>query len=144
MGDKNTEYLLEILHSMNGREELDRYVEEQGGDHPQLLFCDFFTELLAQMKIAKSEAVKNSQLSRTYAYQILDGRKNPSRDKALALCLGAGLDLKQTQRALTAAGVSPLYPKVKRDAILIYAVNQKLGVLAANDLLYEMGEEILA
>lgn len=144
MGDKNTEYLLQVLHTVNGREELGRYVEEQGGDRPQMSFCQYFTDLLAQKKLPKSEAVKNSQISRTYAYQILDGRKNPSRDKAVALCLSAGLDLKQTQRALTAAGVSPLYPKARRDAILIYAVNQQMGVLSANDLLYEMGEEVLA
>lgn len=69
--------------------------------------------------------------------------KNPGRDKVLALCLAAQMNYDETQRALVLADVGKLYPRRKRDSIIIFALNQKLTVQQTNELLYAENEKIL-
>ena len=49
-----------------------------------------------------------------------DGRRSPSRDKVISLCLALKLELPETQRALTLTKNGQLYSKNKRDSILIF------------------------
>jgi hypothetical protein len=44
---------------------------------------------------------------------------------------------------LTIAGLGILYPKNKRDAIIMFAVNKGIGIMDTNELLYGMGADIL-
>ena len=73
----------------------------------------------------------------TDAYQILNGSKNPGREKVLALCIAAGMNYEETQRALTLANLGKLYPRRKEDSIVIFALEHKLSILQTNELLYE-------
>ena len=75
-----------------------------------------------------------------YAYQILNGSKNPGRDKTLAICLAAGMDYEETQRALALSDSGKLYPRKKRDSIIIFALHKRLSVQQTNELLYAEGE----
>ena len=59
-------------------------------------------------------------------------------DKILRICLAMRLTLKETQRALKLYGMNELYPKNKRDVILIVAIGNK-----HYDLL-QIDEELIA
>ena len=72
-----------------------------------------------------------------------DGRRSPSRDKVISLCLALKLELPETQRALTLTKNGQLYSKNKRDSILIFAFGKKLSVIDTNVLLEEMNEPVL-
>ncbi len=61
----------------------------------------------------------------------------------LRLCFGAGFSLKETQRALRLAGQEQLYPRLKRDAALILALNERMKVDQVNELLISYGFEPL-
>ena len=87
--------------------------------------------------------IRSSGLERSYYYQVMKGTRRPGRDKVLRLCLAAGLNLKETTRALELSGNAVLYPRSRRDIILTVAINQKAGVDDTNLLLYKYGEEPL-
>ena len=59
----------------------------------------------------------------------------------LALLLRAGI--RETQRLLRAAGRGALYPRVRRDAIVLYALKEEMEVFAADELLAGCGERPL-
>lgn len=142
MSAHSTEELLNILNSIETTEELGALTEQT--EPPAFSgFADFYHSRLEASGLSESEVIRRSRLSRTYAYQILSGRKSPGRDKVLCLCLALNFPLADVQRALTLSGLDILYPRRKWDAILIYAVNQALSVPEANELLFEMGEEML-
>jgi transcriptional regulator with XRE-family HTH domain len=143
MDKKSTEQLLELLKSIDQKEELNSFIEESRLKADDLSFHEYIENHINKKGLSKSEMVKKSLVSRTYAYQILDGRKNPSRDKVIAFCMAAGLDIKETQKALILSQNSELYSRLKRDAIIIFAINNKLNVLSANELLFEMEENTL-
>ncbi len=98
-------------------------------------------KLLEQMGKKKTQAVKDSELSEIYAYQIFAGLRIPTRKKLLALAIGMELSLEQVQTLLRCAGYSPLYVKLPFDSIVIFGICQKLSVSQLNELLYEYGME---
>lgn len=101
---------------------------------------DYLSELLKDNKLKKADVIKLSGLNGVYGYQIFDGRREPSRDKVLQLAIGFGLDLEETKKLLKCAGLGELYPRIKRDALFIYAINNSMNIDETEALLYKMGE----
>jgi DNA-binding phage protein len=143
MQDKKTVELLGILSEIKTDEELESFFEENPITASSISLHDYLNEIITIKNLSKSHIISNSGLNRIYAYQILQGSKQPTRDKVIALCMGIKMDLNQIQRALTIAGLGILYPKNKRDAIIMFAVNKGIGIMDTNELLYGMGVVVL-
>ena len=93
--------------------------------------------------LSVSQAIQKAQIDRSYGYQIFRGIRSPSRDKLLQLALGIGLDVSQTQHLLTLGGKSVLYPRLKRDAVLLYCINNSFSVLDTQDTLEKYSLSLL-
>ena len=61
-------------------------------------------------------------MSEVYLHQVFSGRRSPSRDRLLCLCLGLEATLEETQELLRQAGFAQLYPRHKRDAVISYGL----------------------
>lgn len=61
-------------------------------------------------------------MNQTFIYDIFAGKSRPGRNNAIRLAFGLGCDLRETQRLLRLAGVSELYCKQRRDAIIIWCI----------------------
>lgn len=143
MKDKNTTELLHILNHIDNESELNTFVDNTLNSYSNITISDYLNSEIERSKFSKSEIIQKSGIQRNYAYQILQGTKNPGRDKLICLCIALKLDLKQTQKALTIAGEGLLYSKDKRDAIIIFSINKELNVIKVNELLYNMQEKLL-
>lgn len=98
--------------------------------------------LLKEKRANKIQVIRNGALNENYAYQIFSGLKYPSRDKVIQLAIGFGLNLEETSRLLKIADVGDLYPRGRRDAILIFCIERRLSIMQINDLLFDLGEYI--
>ncbi len=80
-----------------------------------------------------------------YGYKLLSEEKHTrQRDIILRICFAAELTVGETQRALKLYGMSPLYVRIPRDAVLMIAFNRHSGnVLDVNTMLREQGLESL-
>jgi len=106
--------------------DLDTYLE---GNESNLHSPDFYTLLkqaCEKRNMLPAQVIERSQIERTYGHQLFNGTRRPSRDKVLQLALGLGLSVDETQRLLRAAGKSPLYPRLKRDAVILYGIGKHL------------------
>lgn len=100
----------------------------------------YFIGLLEEKAVERSECIRRSGLEIHYAYQILSGTRNPSRDKLIALSIGGRLSGSETDRCLEKAGFMPLYPKNARDSLIACALNSGMdSVVDVNMLLAEKG-----
>ena len=104
---------------------------------PDLTFVDYLDTLCDYKNISKSELIKKTTLDRTYAYQIFNGTRIPGSDKVIQLALALSLDLHDTNNLLTLSQNKSLYPKIKRDALIILCINKHYCVLKTNELLDE-------
>lgn len=143
MRGKSTNELMDILMSAKNREDLETYRSELQKNDIQKSFPEFINEKIQERQVKLSDVIQKSQIQRNYAYQILDGKRNPGRNKVIALCIALTLNLEETQRALAIAGEGQLYSKNRRDAILIFAIQKKMTVLDVNEILSELGENLL-
>ena len=109
----------------------------------QRTFAEYFQSLDKVKRMTNAELIRNSDLEKSYFYQIMKGNRVPSRDKAIRLCLGAGLNLAEASQALILNENASLYMGKKRDRILSFALEKGLSVTETNLLLDEEGESPL-
>lgn len=64
--------------------------------------------------------------------------------RVLQIAFAMALTLKETNRALTAAGVSVLNCKDRRDAIIIFCIDRGCSLQKVNEELYRFGEETVS
>ena len=102
------------------REQFLKQYTEDGYDR----FADYLNEYMAEHDIDLAELLCRSNISRNYVYNIINGDRNPGREKIIALCIGAGMNCSEINRALKIAQEGILYAKNERDARLMIAVNQ--------------------
>ena len=98
-----------------------------------------------QNNVTVADVMKNSGINRNYGYNIINGtRKKPGRDKVIALCIGAGMDIDHIQYSLAVAGFCVLNPRDERDVrIAAAALRGTKDILRLNIYLEEHGIEPL-
>ena len=143
MKDSTTSNLSRILGNIDSFQEMEEYLQIPGVSDGFQNFSDYFRSLEPVRDMESQDLIRSSGLERSYFYQVMKGRRSPGRDKVLRLCLAAGLNLRETTRALELSGNAVLYPRRRRDIILTVAVNQMADVDDTNLLLYKYGEKPL-
>ena len=101
------------------------------------------TELYEQKRLPKSALARQAGMSEVYLHQVFSGRRKPSRDRLLCLCICMGASLEEIQQALKHATYAPLYPKHKRDAIISYGILHGTALEKINEKLAQEQEQAL-
>ena len=105
------------------------------------------TELLGQLyqrkRLSKAALARQSGMSEVYLHQVFAGRRKPSRDRLLCLCIGLDATLEQTQCLLRLSTYAQLYPKNRRDAIISHGILHGTGLDTINDKLFNENEKTL-
>lgn len=139
---KTTEELMEIIK--NSKSSLYELMDNLSDERLNISLTDYLNEKLAEKDCTISQIAKQSTISAPYIYQLFSGeRTNASRDKILALAFSLELSLDDTQQMLKIAGLQPLYPRVQKDLILIYALNNRLSLIDVNEILEDLQETLL-
>lgn len=99
--------------------------------------------LIDEKRVTKATVARNGGMSEVYLYQVLSGRRNPSRDRLLCICFGMGITEEETQRLLKSAGYAPLYPRLRRDAIILHGIAHGTPLKELNDKLFMENEGTL-
>jgi len=139
MEESTTGNLAKILSNIDSAREMEEYLELPEVANSWQSFPEYFQSLETVREMDSRNLIRSSGLERSYYYQVMKGTRRPGRDKVLRLCLAAGLNLKETTRALELSGNAVLYPRSRRDIILTVAVNQMADVDDTNLLLFKYG-----
>ena len=138
MSERLTE---ELLDELLGAPSLEGYLEENKPGSRTL--AEYLQQLLDEKGLERSRVVRMADLNDPFGYQIFKGTRHPSRDKVLQIAFAMALTLRETNRALTAAGVSELYCKDRRDAIIIFCLDRGCSLQKVNEELYRFGERTI-
>jgi len=101
-------------------------------------FCDYIQRLCAERGLIPEHVIKSCGIDRTYGHQLFSGLRQPSRDKVIQLAFGFTLNVEEAQALLKAAGKSLLYPRIKRDAAIMYCLNNGTSFLDTQAALHEL------
>ena len=135
---ESTGQLMNVLKSVEITE-----IESFSKDHiPKTpSFAAHMDEFIAANRSNRREIIRKADFPEKYGYKLLSGENRTSeRDYILRFCIALGMNLKETQRTLELYGMRPLYPKDKRDMVLVVAINHgKDNVDEVNELLERHG-----
>ncbi|MDO4532940.1 MAG: XRE family transcriptional regulator [Coriobacteriia bacterium] len=104
---------------------------------------DNLQQLLDEKGAVRIDIIHKAGLNETFGYQIFVGQRNASRNKLLQIAFALGCTLRETNRLLHAGGVSQLYCKNRRDAIMIFCIDRGYTLMRANEELYRFGEDTI-
>ena len=105
--------------------------------------ADYLHELLMAKDLKRADVYRASGLNSTVVYDAFSGKSRLGRDNAIMMAFGLGCSLREAQRLLKLAGVAELYPKVRRDAIIIWCIDRGMSREACDDELWRFGEKTL-
>lgn len=101
------------------------------------------TKLCQESGLVPEQVIRRSGIERTYGHQLFNGTRKPSRDKVIQLAFGFALGLDGAQRLLQIAQKSPLYPKIKRDAAIIFCIDRQKNIWETQSVLHSLGLTLL-
>ena len=122
---------------------LDEYLKENGDQFVNWGLTEQLMRFFDEKNVSKAAVSRNGGMSEVYLYQVLSGRRNPSRDRLVCICVGLGASLEETQTLLKHAGYAQLYPRVKRDAIISHGLIHGTELNEINDKLFAENEKTL-
>jgi transcriptional regulator with XRE-family HTH domain len=99
--------------------------------------------LLFESKMETREFADKLHANRTFIYQILKGSRRPSRDMLLRMAFVLKLSFNETQRLLTIGSQGALYPRIRRDKILIFTLENHYSLEDVNAALIREKESPL-
>ena len=133
MADIPEEHLTEeLLDRLLASASIEQYLDE-----------GLVSDRMEAHDLRRADVVRASGLNATVVYDIFSGKSRPGRDHAIMLAFGLKCTLRETQRLLRLAGVSELWCKQRRDAIIIWCIRNGFDRIATDDELYRMGEATL-
>ena len=125
--------------NLRNAENIKGYLAENKDNMIDTALSGHLMLLLEEKGIRRSDVVAGSGLDRAYVYQIFSGERNPSRDKLICIAFGLSLTEEEAQRMLKIGGYSELYPRLGRDAVILFAIQRGMRLDDAEELLYENG-----
>lgn len=140
MTEKDTNQLENELTESN---DVKNFLNDNAENFRKYTLAEYLRRLLEEKNLIKAQVIRDSQLDEGYAQHIFGGRKNPSREKILSLALAMKLSPKETNYLLYYAGHNKLYARDERDAVIIFALENRKTVLQTNELLTDLKMESL-
>lgn len=99
--------------------------------------------LIQKHKVKKTKLFLDANIHENYGYQLLSGKRYPSRDVLLSIFLSLHLSYEEVNQFLRDHGYTPLYVRRKFDAAVIFSLMHGWSVMQCNELLQENGLPLL-
>jgi transcriptional regulator with XRE-family HTH domain len=136
----DTEKLMRMLQE---NDDFDKFMENGGRAVSNPTLSTRLMSLMEERNMSIAQVADAALLSQSFAYQIFSGIRKPGRNTLISIALVMHLTLDNTQRLLTLAQKGELYPRIRRDAAIIYAFEHSFTLQQAEELLEQLGEASL-
>ncbi|MDR2572490.1 MAG: hypothetical protein LBD23_19640 [Oscillospiraceae bacterium] len=136
---RTTDLLAKLFKTKN----IKTFIKQHEKEMDQTSFCAYLDKICKKKDMLPGHVIKRSGIERTYGHQIFNGRRRPSRDKVIQLAFGFQMKTDEAQELLKAAQKSLLYPKIRRDTVIIFALNRGFCVDDTQETLFELSLPII-
>lgn len=137
--EKSTDDLFQMIEADSSK--FIKNLEAEKFESYKSMFTSYFNSLLKNNGMSIPKLVSKTTISQSYLYQIASGTRHMGRDTAITLSLVLKLGLEQTQQFLKRSNNAMLYPKIRRDAIIICCINCNMTYEQTNEMLINKNEK---
>ncbi len=139
--DKNTTSALYRI--LDNSSNIDEFMNEYDFELKTSSFEEYINILAKEKNCSIPEIISRGYMKESYCYQLFKGIRKPSRDKIIQLCFGMKLTLQESNKLLRAGEKNELYCRNKRDAVIIFGLNNNLAIIDVEEVLCNRGLETL-
>lgn len=143
MDKKETLTTEELLKTIFKLDDIKKALESQENDYIFPNFNDYISGLSEKKNESHEKIIARAGLERSYGHKLFAGTRKPSRDTVIQLAFGFEADVEIAQEMLKVAGKSPLYPRIKRDVVIIYCLYNRVSFEKTQMCLSELDLPIL-
>ena len=122
-----------LISELTKTDNIEAFLRAHEGELVVSSFAEYITQLCKQKKTTVSKVLDKADIGVSFGYALFKGVRKPSRDTVIKLAIAFGLNLDDAQKLLSAAGFGGLYPKIKRDAVIIYALQRGYSLFQIQD-----------
>ena len=138
-GKSTDELKMELLQGNN----IDSYIKRNDLFFTETGPTALLEEYYNRRKGSKADLARKAGMSEVYLHQVFSGRRKPSRDKLLCLCLALEVTADEAQKLLEQATYARLRPRIKRDAIILHGILHHTPLKQINEKLFLENEKTL-
>ena len=136
----STEELLKLLFQERS---LERFFQRNESAYLVTAFSDYLSHWCKTHQQVPEQLIRRANLEKSFGHQLFSGKRRPSRDTVLQLAFAMGADVAQAQDMLKIARKSLLYPRIKRDTVIIYCLHNHIRLVDAEIILADLNLPIL-
>ena len=133
----------ELINALKETKHIDEFLQDHESELNQVELHTYLYELTDRAGLTIPQLMDKASIAKSLAYQIFNGQRMPNRNLIIRIALALKLDLEVTQRLLRIAKKGELYPRVQRDAAIIFCIQHGYSLIDTNELLENLGEAIL-
>ena len=133
----------ELINALKETKHIDEFLQDHESELNQVELQTYLYELTDRAGLTIPQLMVKASIAKSLAYQIFNGQRMPNRNLIIRIALALKLDLEVTQRLLRIAKKGELYPRVQRDAAIIFCIQHGYSLIDTNELLENLGEAIL-
>ena len=139
----NSKSTSDMTNELMSSSDINSYIKENKSYFTNQSITEPLQKLFKRGHHSKAALARKSGISEVYLHQVFSGRRHPSRDRLLCICAALEVSLEESQYLLKLAGYAPLYPKNRRDAIIMFGLAHKLSPENINGKLSEESQNVL-
>lgn len=136
----STEELLRLLFKERS---LEHFLVQKESSFLFPSFGEYLTDWCARHQVVPGQLIRRANLEKSFGHQLFSSKRHPSRDTVLQLAFAMQADVKQTQEMLKIARKSLLYPRIKRDTVILYCLHNRISLVDTEIVLEDLGLPIL-
>jgi hypothetical protein len=143
MPEKNRASTDELLAQLFKERNLEHFLQKNESAYLMPSFSDYLNMWCKKHLEVPGQVIRRANIEKSYGHQLFSGRRNPSRDTVLQLAFAMNADYGEAQEMLMIARRSPLYPRIRRDTVIIYCLHNRISLADTQIILHDLDLPLL-
>ena len=143
MADEKQVSTDELLKLLFKERSLEQFLLRNESAYLNADFSDYLSNWCKSHQEIPEQLIRRANLEKSFGHQLFSGKRKPSRDTVIQLAFAMQASVAQAQEMLKVARKSILYPRIKRDTVIIYCLHNRVSLLDTEIILENLGLPIL-
>ena len=133
----------ELLRLLFKERSLDNILQRTESAYLHITFADYLSDWCRDHQEVPEQIIRRANLEKSYGHQLFSGKRKPSRDTVIQLAFALHANVAEAQEMLKITRKSLLYPRIKRDTVIIYCLHNHVSLVDTEIILHDLGLPIL-
>ncbi len=144
MGNYLNQEVIRMLKNGIDPQVIQQHIADENKKAYRPDFVGFMQDMIAKYKVKRTDIARQTGISQDYLYKVLNGKKKTAeKDYVVAICVAIGMNVPETQYALSINGMPYLDSRDLREHVILTCITDHRNVRKTNDWLEGAGFPLL-